>query len=74
MELINKSGLEFVDISIEEWREYRFPNGDFVKIEHPLKIHVSKKGHRIFDANGISHYIPRTFIHLKWKGTPNFIF
>lgn len=73
----NESGLEFSDISSEEWREYRFPGGDVIKIDRPLKLHVSEsRGHRIFDAEGRSHYIPWGWIHLSWgakDGAPNFV-
>jgi hypothetical protein len=52
--------------------------GDKIKIEFPLYLSVSKSGgHRLFDANGISHYVPPTWIHLTWKskeGSPHFIF
>jgi hypothetical protein len=73
----NASGLEFVDISSEEWREYRFLGGEVVRIDKPLQLNVSEsKGHRIFDSGGTSHYIPATWVHLKWKvkdGQPNFV-
>lgn len=77
MEFRNESGLEFVDISSEAWREYQFPGGIVVRIEQPLKLHVSAdNGHRLFDASGISHYVPPTWIHLRWRskdGQPNFV-
>lgn len=73
----NATDLKFVDISSEAWREYLFTGGQTVRIEHPLKLHVSENnGHRIFDSLGISHYIPPTWIHLRWqaeKGQPNFV-
>lgn len=71
----NVSGLEFVDISGEQWREYIFPGGQSIRIERPLQLHVSDGGHRVFDADGISHYVPKSWIHLRWKaeeGTPHF--
>ena len=74
---INESDLTFADISSEQWREYRFAGGDAIRIDHPLKLHVSEsKGHRIFDAEGRSHYIPWGWLHLSWeakKGAPNFV-
>lgn len=77
MEFHNSSDLEFKDISTEAWREYRFADGQVVRIEQPLKLNVSEsKGHRIFDAAGISHYIPPGWIHLRWEakaGQPNFV-
>lgn len=72
----NESGLSFEDISSEEWREYSFDSGKTLRIEHPLKLHVSENGHRIYDADGVSHYVPFGWIHLRWKaknGSPNFV-
>ena len=72
----NESGLEFVDISSEEWREYTFSDGEKIVIKHPIRLHVSDSGHRIFDASGISHFVPMTWKHLRWKakdGEPHFV-
>lgn len=73
----NATDLEFKDISSERYREYRFRGGDVVRIEAPLKLNVSESGgHRIFDAEGVSHYIPAGWIHLSWvakDGEPNFV-
>ena len=73
----NATDLEFTDISSELWREYQFLGGDTVRIEAPLKLNVSDSGgHRIFDAEGMSHYIPAGWVHLKWvvrDGAPNFV-
>lgn len=77
VEFKNESGLKFVDISSEEHRCYEFPGKEFILIEKPLMLHVSASGgHRVFDANGLSHYIPKGWIHLVWKakaGCPNFV-
>jgi len=74
---INKSGLEFKDISSEVSRSYHF-SAQIVTIADPLWLHVSDSGgHRIFDASGISHYIPSGWVHLEWTvkpGSPNFDF
>jgi hypothetical protein len=75
-EFRNESGLGFTDISSEEYREYRFADGDRIRIQSPLQLHVSSHGHRVFSADGISHYIPLTWIHLHWKakeGMPHFV-
>jgi hypothetical protein len=76
-EFKNATDLEFTDISSEQWREYHFLGGEIVRIEAPLRLNVSEsQGHRIFDADGVSHYIPPSWIHLKWKvkdGAPNFV-
>lgn len=76
-DFINESGLTFVDISSEEWREYRYPDGGSVRIDAPTKLHVSKAGgHRIFDNQGVSHYVNSGWRHLSWKareGQPHFV-
>ena len=72
----NGSSLKFTDISSEEWREYIYKDRT-VKIEGPLALNVSKSGgHRLFDEDGISHYVPSGWIHLRWKardGEPHFV-
>lgn len=76
MNFNNESGLDFIDISSEEYREYNFGSDGFVKIRNPMKLHVSENGHRIFSANGDSHYIPKGWICLTWKsknGCPHFV-
>jgi hypothetical protein len=75
IEFKNGTDLKFADISSEKYREYVFPVG-VVRIENPLQLNVSKNGHRVFDAQGVSHYIPQGWIHLKWEvkeGKPNFV-
>jgi hypothetical protein len=75
-EFNNKSEHEFSDISSEKYRMYTFPKGE-ITITAPQKLSVSKSGgHRIFDENGTSHYIPAGWIHLHWEakdGQPNFV-
>lgn len=76
VEFRNDSGLEFKDISSEQWREYTFDNGQTVRIDKPLKLYVSDNGHRILDAEGVSHYVPLGWVHLKWlakDGEPHFV-
>lgn len=74
---INKSGLEFVDISSEHYRTYTFPGGRSVTIDEPLKLNVSDSGgHRIFDRQGLSHYVPPGWLQLTWEakpGRPHFV-
>ena len=75
-EFRNQSSLDFDDISSEEWREYVFESGTSIRIERPLRLHFSDIGLRIYDAGGISHYVPNGCIHLKWlpnDGEPNFV-
>jgi len=58
------------DISSEEYREYKFDAEKLIRIENPLKLKVSGGGHRVLDAQGISHYIPKGWFHLRWKARP----
>ena len=73
----NATDLTFTDISSEQWREYQFLGGDTVQIERPLQLNVSDSGgHRVFDAEGVSHYVPSGWFHLTWiakGGAPNFV-
>ena len=63
----NDTNLNFVDISSESWREYQRSDNTFIRIKQPIALHVSKSGgHRIFDAEGVSHYIPSGWVHLCW--------
>jgi hypothetical protein len=77
---INGTDLEFKDISDETYRVYVFSDIE-IRIENPLKLHVTFKksghSHRIYDAQGVSHYIPSGWKHLYWQvkeGQPNFVF
>jgi hypothetical protein len=75
MTFINESENKFIDIGSEEYRIYRFPEGE-VRIDAPRLLSVSAGGHRVFDDSGVSHYIPKGWIHLRWKaweGKPNFV-
>jgi hypothetical protein len=62
----------FEDISSEQSREYVFPDC-VVKIDEPVALNVnySSGGHRVFDANGTSHYIPSGWRELKWTVNPD---
>lgn len=63
----NETRLNFLDISSESQRVYNFGGGTLVKIERPLKLHVSESGgHRLFDSNGMSHYVPPRWVQLSW--------
>ncbi len=77
MEFKNSSGLQFTDISSELCRTYEFPGGTVVEIKEPQFLNVSKSGgHRLFSADGTSHYVPSGWIHLSWRvreGQPNFV-
>jgi hypothetical protein len=73
----NASNLNFTDISSEEYRTYHFTSGYTIRIDAPTLLNVSPSGgHRLFDASGMSHYIPKGWVHLKWKarpGSPHFV-
>ncbi|MEX3983727.1 hypothetical protein AB4Y45_32615 [Paraburkholderia sp. EG287A] len=76
----NASKHEFIDISSEQYREYSFagPAGIVtLRVENPTHLSVSESGgHRLFDAAGKSHYIPKGWVHLRWlakEGQPNFV-
>ena len=67
----NESGLKFKNIESESYRTYVFPDRE-VTIMKPLALNVSKSGgHRVFDASGTSHYVPKGWIHLKWEVEEN---
>lgn len=72
----NESGLTFKNIESEISRTYIYPDSQEILIHEPLALNVSKNGHRVFDAYGQSHYIPKGWRHLKWKvkdGKPHFV-
>jgi hypothetical protein len=76
VKLINKTGLEFVDISSERYREYIFLGKGIIKIDNPAMIAITKTGHRILDTSGKSHYIPAEWQAINWeakKGKPHFV-
>jgi hypothetical protein len=76
MELRNESGLAFTDITTEAWREYEFRD-ERIRLDEPVALNVSKSGgHRVLTADGVSHYIPPGWHHLKWyarDGMPHFV-
>jgi hypothetical protein len=78
IEFRNASGKKFNSLESEARRTYVFKGGDEVTIEGPLWLNVAPSGgHRIFDAQGKSHYVPKGWIHLYWEvkeGKPHFDF
>ena len=71
-----RSKIEFKDISTEWVRIYAFGPAQYITIQEPIGLNVSKNGHRIVDAAENSHYIPKGWIHLMWKvkkGEPHFV-
>lgn len=76
MKIINESKMNFKDISNEESRTYHYSTTE-QNINEPLYLNVGKRGgHRILDASGTAHYIPKGWLRLSWKtkdGSPHFI-
>ena len=75
-DFINKGVNIFIDIDSELERSYMFPSGNVRTIENPLKLCAKENGHRIWDAQNISHYIPSGWEQLSWKvkeGEANFV-
>ncbi len=73
----NTSEFVFRDISSEEYREYIYPNGTRIKIDHPIRLSIAPQhGHRIWDGVR-SWWIRPTFLVIIWKakeGAPHFAF
>lgn len=72
---MKKSKQHWNDISSEEYRQYEFSDY-IVYLQSPLKLSISKNGHRVLTTDGISHYIPTGWRHLTWKakkGMPKFV-
>jgi hypothetical protein len=71
-------GVDFVAVE-EDWREYDFGNGKVVRIENPQWLNVKRQtetmhSHRLIDANGVSHYVPGGWVHIRWKAPENMEF
>ena len=60
--------LEWVDISEEKYREYLYPDGEVIRIDAPVAISFSERGHRIYNKAGQSYYIPKIFLAIRWVG------
>jgi hypothetical protein len=71
IELRNDSPNKFVDISTEMFREYNFGQKGFVRVDRPQWLSAGPNGHRVLDIEGISHYIPSGWIHIKWQANGN---
>jgi len=69
--------LDFKSIEDEQYREYVWPDGTIVRVEG-VALNVSASGgHRIKGADGMAHYIPAGWVHLRWmpkSGTEMFAF
>lgn len=73
----NVSSYTFTDISSEAFRTYEYPAGYTVTYYKPLLLSVSPSGaHRLFTADGMSHYIATGWNSIHWKarrGCPHFV-
>ena len=71
------SNLTFKDLSDEQYRVYIYPDME-IRINEPLFLNVSASGgHRIFDSEGKSNYIPsgwRKLYCVVKEGKPHFAF
>ena len=59
---------KFDDISSETYREYVFPDMN-IRIDNPVALNVnySSGGHRVYDGEGVSHYVPSGWREIKWE-------
>ena len=68
---------DWVDISTESFRIYQYESGFEIRIDNPVRLAVSKNGHRVEDATRTGHYIPYGWKHLYWgakEGNPVFVY
>lgn len=76
IKFVDEANLSWNDISSEAYRVYEFSDTE-IKIINPLKLNVGRSGgHRVFDRQGVSHYIPGGWRHLYWEPVtdgPNFV-
>jgi len=76
-QMVDACGREWLDISSEKYRVYRFPDQEIVEVHEPLRLLISDSGgHRVFDNSGQCHYIPAGWIHIRWvpkEGQPHFV-
>ena len=57
------------DISKEKWREYDYGKGVVYRIEYPVVLFQREDGtgHRVLDANGVTHWCPVNVWHvIRW--------
>ena len=73
----NATSHRFDDISSELYREYVYADHT-IRIDNPVALNVnySSGGHRVWDAQGVSHYVQTGWKEIKWevnKGDPHFV-
>ena len=63
-------GLEFKDVSAEQYRVYTFPDM-VVRVDNPLWLAVSKSGgHRVVVSDNSTVYIPAGWRAIQWFNHP----
>lgn len=64
---MNIVSTQSISLTSELTRTYFWGDGREVTINEPQYMYVSENGHRIVDFKGFGHYIPKGWIHLRWK-------
>jgi hypothetical protein len=75
-DLVNESDYTFFDVTSEQYREYVYLGKGTIRIDNPVAVAVSKSGHRVLDADGVSHFISGDFDMIHWMakpGCPHFV-
>jgi len=71
----NESAYKFTDISSEEFREYKYPDGTIERFDFPEQLAVSPNGHRLFLKSGECIYVAKGWRTIRWRvkeGAPHF--
>lgn len=59
------------DVTVENWREYVFPNNQRIRIYEPKTLWVKVKpggdSHRLVTVNDVSWYIPAGWLAINWQ-------
>jgi len=65
------AGMQFSDVSAEEYRIYTFPGGEKIRVDTPQYLNVSKSGgHRIIVSENSTVYIPAGWLSVQWVNRP----
>lgn len=65
--LLDKTRLNFKNITNEEYRIYRFPGGEYVRVNGGLWLDDSEPEHKIIDSKDFCHIIASGWLRVKWK-------
>jgi hypothetical protein len=56
------------DISVEQFREYTYPNGDKFRITGPKELYILTNGsHRVVDVAGVTHRPTPGYLGISFK-------